>query len=52
MGRDSPGSAIALLPRKCTQEIVLAIFWEYRKGEKVIAPLRRFGKAHGEHIGV
>ena len=33
--------------------VVLAIFYggDIGEGEKVIAPLRRFGKAHGEHIG-
>ena len=33
---------------------VLAIFHggDIGAGEKLIAPLRRFGKAHGEHIGV
>ena len=34
--------------------VVLAVFYcgDIGAGEKVIAPLRRFGKAHGEHIGV
>jgi FAD/FMN-containing dehydrogenase len=34
--------------------VVLAIFYGRQNGdgEKLIAPLRRFGKAHGEHIGV
>jgi FAD/FMN-containing dehydrogenase len=34
--------------------VVLAIFYcgDIGAGEKVIAPLRRFGKTHGEHIGV
>jgi FAD/FMN-containing dehydrogenase len=33
--------------------VVLAIFYggDIKEGEKLIAPLRRFGKAHGEHIG-
>ena len=34
--------------------VVLAVFYggDIGEGEKLIAPLRRFGKAHGEHIGV
>jgi FAD/FMN-containing dehydrogenase len=34
--------------------VVLALFYsgDIGEGEKLIAPLRRFGKAHGEHIGV
>jgi FAD/FMN-containing dehydrogenase len=34
--------------------VVLAVFYcgDIGTGEKAIAPLRRFGKAHGEHIGV
>ncbi|MBP1774342.1 MAG: FAD/FMN-dependent dehydrogenase [candidate division NC10 bacterium] len=33
--------------------VVLAIFYggDIKEGEKLIAPLRRFGRAHGEHIG-
>ena len=33
--------------------VVLAIFYagDIAEGEKLIAPLRRFGDAHGEHIG-
>jgi FAD/FMN-containing dehydrogenase len=33
--------------------VVLAIFYagDVGEGERLIAPLRRFGKAHGEHIG-
>ena len=36
-----------------TEVIVLAIFYagEIAAGEKLIAPLRRFGDPHGEHIG-
>jgi FAD/FMN-containing dehydrogenase len=34
--------------------VVLAVFYcgDAAAGEKVIAPLRNFGRAHGEHIGV
>jgi len=34
--------------------VVLAIFYggDIGEGEKFIAPLRHFGKAHGEHVGV
>jgi FAD/FMN-containing dehydrogenase len=33
--------------------VALAIFYggDIGEGEKLIAPLRRFGKAHGEHVG-
>lgn len=36
-----------------TEVVVLAIFYagDIAEGEKLIAPLHRFGDAHGEHIG-
>jgi FAD/FMN-containing dehydrogenase len=46
---------LPFLPKKVhgTEVVVFAIFYAGRiaEGEKLIAPLHRFGDAHGEHVG-